>query len=711
MTALGFQIGWLTIRVTLLALVATGLSWWCARRAARSAVLVLAAGVTIFLVLSVAAFCPMPDLSRWSPFPPSQTVPEVVAGAEPMGPIAPDHEPPPAGPAFSKAWHLLKEFSGRAPASPAWQQGGALLAALYGLGLAIASLRLLSGWLAVGRLRRRSRPISDAGLLALTDAVRMAVGCSRRLELRECTEPGLAATVGWRRPVVFLPPEWPDWTLAERQAVLAHELAHIKHVDYFIRVWTGVCQALYFYHPLVYWLSAQLRWQQELAADELAVSALDDRGQYLKALASLALRTPPRMAAGAMPWSALTGGTLLRRIHMLRGTRNCRPLGRTMRGLLVGLLAGVGLLLTTLGSSATRAERPTETTEPFEIGYLPADCQGFVGIRPAVFLKQPGMEKMGQLFNLVMADFEPLFAFWPAAMKAENLEQVVLKVEFYTPPPGKPGKQSLTLSPSVMRLNMDFDWAAYFKNLSKEPDSMNSLARHMFGKHSDFKFDLKEFREDGLTIYRVSVHEKSLASSPRILFHVPDARTLVTSQMYHIHEDEMFASFRQLIRSAAEARRRDWGTGFDKIAHAPLALVMDNHKQYYAKLLAKDKEFGENDMRIVEGIHFASLGIELGKGRPVRLVLDAKSAAAAPELAEAVNAYAGSLPEMVRQYKADNAFMKTTMKWVGDLLQSRQTRSEGAHLEWLGNSTVRVRDFFNFDPEKYIQDLLEKVGA
>ncbi len=211
MTAFGFQIGWLTIRVTLLALVATGLSWWCARRAARSAVLVLAAGVTTFLALSVAAFCPMPDISRWSPFSPSQTVPGAVTDAEPMGSIVPDHELQAAGPAFSRAWDLLKEFSGRAPASPAWQQGGALLAALYGLGLAIASLRLLSGWLAVGRLRRRSRPISDAGLLALTDAVRLAVGCSRRLELRECTEPGLAATVGWRRPVIFLPPEWPDW--------------------------------------------------------------------------------------------------------------------------------------------------------------------------------------------------------------------------------------------------------------------------------------------------------------------------------------------------------------------------------------------------------------------------------------------------------------------------------------------------------------------
>ena len=44
-----------------------------------------------------------------------------------------------------------------------------------------------------------------------------------------------------------------------------------------------MCQAVYFYHPLVRWLSTQLRWQQELAADDLAASALADRGLYLKA--------------------------------------------------------------------------------------------------------------------------------------------------------------------------------------------------------------------------------------------------------------------------------------------------------------------------------------------------------------------------------------------------------------------------------------------
>src|SRR5207237_6835481 len=101
---------------------------------------------------------------------------------------------------LSAVWNLLRELSARDSDVTAPQSGWVFVAALYLAGLSIAGARLLAGWLAVGALRRRSRPITDAALRRLADSL----GDAKPIELRECDEPGLAATVGWWRPVILL---------------------------------------------------------------------------------------------------------------------------------------------------------------------------------------------------------------------------------------------------------------------------------------------------------------------------------------------------------------------------------------------------------------------------------------------------------------------------------------------------------------------------
>jgi beta-lactamase regulating signal transducer with metallopeptidase domain len=258
MTALGVQIIWLAVRVTGIGLLAAVLARWSVRRAARSTVQVLACAVAVNLALGIAAFCPAPDFGRWSMLVATPSSDDRIAEMVRGDAEWTDHDAPAAGISVAGAWRLLTSLSRQPAQSPAWQQTGTVVAVLYGLGVAIAGLRLLSGLLAVRSLRRSSRPIHDGGLLQLADALRNTLGCSRHVELQECREPGLAATTGWWRPVIFLPPEWPEWTEAERKAVLAHELAHICYGDYLIGLATRLCHAVYFYHPLVRWLSNQL---------------------------------------------------------------------------------------------------------------------------------------------------------------------------------------------------------------------------------------------------------------------------------------------------------------------------------------------------------------------------------------------------------------------------------------------------------------------
>src|SRR4029078_2673053 len=93
------------------------------------------------------------------------------------------------------------------------------------------------------------------------------------------------------------------------EALLAHELAHVRRSDYLVNVIQSVIETLVFYHPAVWWLSRQIRIEREMCCDDLAAATCDDRVTYAHALASLEeLRSStPALAIAA------DGGELLTR--------------------------------------------------------------------------------------------------------------------------------------------------------------------------------------------------------------------------------------------------------------------------------------------------------------------------------------------------------------------------------------------------------------
>jgi beta-lactamase regulating signal transducer with metallopeptidase domain len=699
MNDLGMQIGWLAAQVALVALLAVLLAAWAGRREARAAVVVLSGTLVIFLGLSVVALCPLPEGCRWSPFPSGAA----SAASPPNSSDAAEEAaaPPEAGGvALSDLWAWWGSMSHRARQSPAWQSGWTLLLGLYLVGVGVASLRLAAGWLSVRSLRRHSRPVSDPELLELAESLRVATGCGCSVEVRECDEPGLAATVGWSKPVVLLPPEWRSWTNTELGAVLAHELAHVRHRDYLVALLSCLCQAIYFYHPLVHWLSARLRWQQEMSADAVAAPAVGGRSTYCQALARLALRSPARTPAGAMPWPAMSGGILVRRIQMLRGTEKHRPLGWGVRGVVVSLVAGAAVLLSTLGSPARPPGWPVAPAQlqPFELSYVAPNAKGFIGIRPAVFLAQPGMDKLSRLIDDKLQELKKLGVSWPAALKLENIEQIVADLHFSSAGTGEPRSRSLDFGASsvLIRMNQDFDWPAFYKTLAAQMKKIPDLDddwKHMFE-------EVKEIREDGVTMYRVGAIP--VLGPQTMYFYAPDRRTVVFSwgmmneqARTREHGGE---ALRRLIRNVEAARQRHWGAGLKSVERAPFAVVLDNREAHYAKLFAKDME--KQDLEVIEKIRFAALGIELGESRPVRAVVEATSAEAAAELEKAADRYAKLAETLLQEHarkpaESIDADEKLMLKLGKELVQSRQLRRNGAHLEWLGYSTVRVRHLFD----------------
>jgi beta-lactamase regulating signal transducer with metallopeptidase domain len=228
---------------------------------------------------------------------------------------------------------------------------------------------VLCGGLVVVRCLRFRR------LLALADPAEEflqaeALQVSNRMGLKRCPRidsidasipPLVWGLMG--RPRILLPRKLAlELTLVERQAVLAHELAHIWRKDHFIR-WIEVCAlVLFWWYPVAWWASRELRRAEEECCDALVIWALPkSRHAYALALC----KTMEFLAEARLPIPAVAGGTLggpalKRRITMILNQKVSHRMSWKARiaMLLVGAVA-----LPIMAQNAT-SERPRPTDEP-----------------------------------------------------------------------------------------------------------------------------------------------------------------------------------------------------------------------------------------------------------------------------------------------------------------------------------------------------------
>jgi hypothetical protein len=158
------------------------------------------------------------------------------------------------------------------------------------------------------------------------------------------------ATIGVLRPIVLLPPATLlGVTPQQLEALLAHELAHVRRHDYLVNVLQIVSETLFFHHPAVWWVSRRIRVERELCCDDIAVQACGDPISYAHALSKVGRQSVarPRLAVGS------ADGPLLRRIQRLLGVTTTAP-PVSPGWLIVASTAIVPLLLAGAGAQATR---------------------------------------------------------------------------------------------------------------------------------------------------------------------------------------------------------------------------------------------------------------------------------------------------------------------------------------------------------------------
>jgi beta-lactamase regulating signal transducer with metallopeptidase domain len=205
-------------------------------------------------------------------------------------------------------------FAGPAAASAFdWPQ---LIALAWLGGVLVCLLRLFLGWSIARTL------LTNANVPVPASLARLLGELCRTLDVQGCVRlvigegNGAPAVVGWLRPVVWLPLAAVTGLSPEQlRVVLAHELAHIRRCDFAVNVLQRCIEALLFYHPAVWIVSATIRAEREHCCDDAALAVCSDRLVYAGALVELeAVRSgAPRLAMAA------SGGNLARRVRRVLG--------------------------------------------------------------------------------------------------------------------------------------------------------------------------------------------------------------------------------------------------------------------------------------------------------------------------------------------------------------------------------------------------------
>src|SRR5262249_8005167 len=125
------------------------------------------------------------------------------------------------------------------------------------------------------------------------------------------------AVVGHFKPMVLLPASLiTQLTPEQLEAVILHELMHIRRHDYLVNILQICCETLFFFNPAIWWLSRSIRIEREHCCDEAVTQRSGDKVQYARALVRLA---ELRLGPGTTLALAANGSSLKKRITRLLG--------------------------------------------------------------------------------------------------------------------------------------------------------------------------------------------------------------------------------------------------------------------------------------------------------------------------------------------------------------------------------------------------------
>ena len=186
--------------------------------------------------------------------------------------------------------------------------------ALWSMGTLLMASKILVGWSRTRRLVKEGVSPIPLEVQRSLDSLLETLALSQAVRVLRSSLVKVPMVVGLFKPVILLPASvLAGMPQSQLEMVIAHELGHIKRLDYLFNLLQLFVETLLYYHPAIRWMARRIRQERENCCDDLVVRSCGEPVTYAKALANLeVLRSPAGLTA-----LAASGGDLLGRVRRI----------------------------------------------------------------------------------------------------------------------------------------------------------------------------------------------------------------------------------------------------------------------------------------------------------------------------------------------------------------------------------------------------------
>jgi beta-lactamase regulating signal transducer with metallopeptidase domain len=317
------------------------------------------------------------------------------------------------------SWHDVRENGSR---SLAWLSPYA--SSVYMCGVLVMLLRFAVGLWGGQRLRWASTRCQDSIILQAVAAQARRFGMRIVPEVAWCWRLSAPVVIGIWRPMILLPTALASGLTPDQlQAVLVHELAHVRRYDLAVNILQRLIESLLFFHPAIWWISRRVSLERENACDDFVLASHCQPVQYAEALVRAAELCTAKLGTRSIPEAALaaTGGNasqLKRRVLRLLGQDDSARFRLSNGAILLLLLAFISLAV--IPAVVHTQERNTKNDFTSEQQVPDAERQAFELLKKALHLPRLTIydpEKQLSLFN-------PPESAWPLLAQLISLQNL-----------------------------------------------------------------------------------------------------------------------------------------------------------------------------------------------------------------------------------------------------------------------------------------------
>jgi beta-lactamase regulating signal transducer with metallopeptidase domain len=287
---LDYALGWMVIhslwQATLIALISGVLMLFLRKKAAKIRYIVANVALMCVLVASAVTFCMYYDFSNdegtmtFTPAIESGLIDvqnQVGTLAQPLVTLPTPNLNPQSSNLISVEG--FKEYFNR---------NLPMILVFWVLGVALFMLRLLGGLSYIYYLKNRMNFPADEYWVDLIADLSDRAGLKKGVELVESAMVRTPMVLGHLKPMILFPMGVINRLSPEEvEAILAHELAHVLRNDYVFNILQSVVEALFYFHPAVWWMSAQISNERESACDDIAINLIKNKMNYARALVAI----------------------------------------------------------------------------------------------------------------------------------------------------------------------------------------------------------------------------------------------------------------------------------------------------------------------------------------------------------------------------------------------------------------------------------------